>query len=302
MNLVEDIEALYARQLRDWKLAHDNYAALTEMLCRVVTHNGREMVLQYNPGRYRSAAARVDAASVASRPCFLCPEHQPVEQASIVWKTQYKIQINPYPVFSRHLTLSSVEHQPQAIESSISDMMNLAAALPGYVLFYNGPRCGASAPDHLHFQAVPFEELPLCSEAVRDDCDLEVYYPFFYIIRRKKNVARHWFDVIEAGMREMYGNTLEPMQNVFCWKIKTEWHILIVPRSKHRPDCYGEGERQLLISPGSLEMAGVWPLVRESDFEKVTAARLQAITEEVAISEDDKDYLLDYFRDNIKLI
>lgn len=298
MNLTAAIEALYARQLAGWELARDNYEALSRAATRRYHFAGREFVVQYNPCRYRSAAARVDAVSVNSRPCFLCAEHQPAEQESILWKDKYKIQINPYPIFKRHLTLSALEHRPQAIVPHIGEMMDLAAALPGYVVFYNGPQCGASAPDHLHFQAVPFEELPMCREAEKDDCDLSVYYPFFYIIRESKREAKRWFSRLEQGMSELYGTEPEPRQNVYCRKTKTEWHIIIVPRSKHRPACYGEGEGQFLLSPASVEMAGVWPLAREEDFETITPAMLQAVSEEVAISEDDKNYILDYFRFN----
>ncbi|MBQ2163734.1 MAG: DUF4922 domain-containing protein, partial [Muribaculaceae bacterium] len=136
---------------------------------------------------------------------------------------------------------------------------------------------------------------PLCREAIHDDCDLSVYYPFFYIIRKRKYEAKRWFQIIEAGMREAHETDGEPLQNVLCWKTEREWHIIIIPRAKHRPACYGNDREQYLISPASLEMCGVWPLVRESDFERITASRLQSINEEVAINENDKEYIMNYF-------
>lgn len=295
MNLVHDIESLYSRELNSWELARNNYAALEHMLVKKFNYKGREIVAQFNPCRYRSAVAGGDNASQREHECFLCSAHQPHEQESIIWNENYKIQINPYPIFNRHLTVSSIEHRPQAIVPYIDDMMSVAAALPGYVLFYNGPKCGASAPFHQHFQAVPFSELPLCREAIHDDCDLSVYFPFFYIIRPTKKEAKLWFHIIEEGLHEVFDTGEEPMQNVFCWSVKRQMHIIIVPRSKHRPKCYGDGEDELVVSPASVEMAGVWPMVRESDFEKITASRLQSISEEVTISEDDKEHLMEYF-------
>lgn len=299
MSLIFEIEALYSRQLKVWELARENYDALSHMNVKKFNYNGREIVAQFNPCRYNSAAAKVDSLSLSKRECFLCSEHQPIEQETILWQDSYKIQINPYPIFNRHLTLSSIKHQPQAIVPFIDDMMQMAAKLPGYVLLYNGPQCGASAPDHLHFQAVPFDELPLCREAIHDDCDLSVYFPFFYIIRKKATEAKHWFHVFEEGLQEISEGNSEHPQNVLCWKTKKEWHIIIIPRSKHRPDCYGEGEDQFLLSPASVEMTGIWPIAREIDFNRITPSLLQSISEEVTISEDDKEYILDYFINNV---
>lgn len=300
MNLVRDIENLYSRGLQQWQLARENYASLSHMKIKHFNYNGREIVAQFNPCRHKSATASVDALSISERECFLCSSHQPREQESIIWDSRYKIQINPYPIFNRHLTLSSIEHRPQAIVPFIDDMMSMAAALPGYVLFYNGPACGASAPDHMHFQAVPFHQLPLCREAINDDCDLSVYFPFFYIIRTRKSEAKRWFNVTEKGMRKIHEGNDEPPQNVLCWKAKKQWHIIIIPRSKHRPACYGMGDEEFLLSPATVELTGVWPITRESDFNRITPSLLQSIIEEVTIREDDKNIILDYFISHVR--
>lgn len=298
MKLVKDIENLYSREFKQWELARENYAALSHMNVKKFNYNGREIVAQFNPCRYNSAAAKIDSESLSKRECFLCSEHQPIEQETILWQDTYKIQINPYPIFNRHLTLSHVEHQPQAIVPHIDQMMQLAALLPGYVLFYNGPTCGASAPDHLHFQAAPFSELPLCREANHDYCDMSVYFPFFYIIRKKASEAKHWFHVFEQGMQEINQKEGEYPQNVLCWRTKKEWHIIIIPRSKHRPDCYGYDEEHFLLSPASVELTGVWPIARECDYNRITPSLLQSISEEVTISEDEKEQILEYFINN----
>lgn len=299
MNLVHEIEELYSRQLNQWELARVNYDAVSHINVKKFNFNGREIVAQLNPCRYKSATAQVDSMSPSGQDCFLCSEHQPVEQETIMWQDSYKIQINPYPIFNRHLTLSHVEHRPQAIVPHIDPMMQLAEQLPGYVLFYNGPKCGASAPNHQHFQAVPFDMLPLCREVIHDDCDLSVYFPFFHIIRKEASEAKRWFHVFEEGMKSMNPNADEPPQNVLCWRTRNEWHIIIIPRSKHRPSCYGYGEDQFLLSPASVEMTGVWPIARESDFNRITPSLLQSITEEVTISENEKEQILEYFINNV---
>lgn len=296
MDLTRDIEALYARQLSNWPLARDNYADVAQAPQRVFSHRGRTLVARLLPCRHRSATAGV--GNGAAGPCFLCAAHQPPEQETIALGNGFRIQVNPYPIFTRHLTLSAADHRPQVIAPHIEEMMDMAALLPGYVLFYNGPRCGASAPLHLHFQAVPLTELPMCREAIAADAPLSCHFPFFHITRKSKEEALRGFHILQDGMVRLHGDGHEPMQNVFCHRTDGWWHIIIVPRAKHRPACYGTGAEQFLISPAAVEMAGVWPIVREDDFERVTPELLHDVALEVAITEDEKDFLIDYFSQN----
>ncbi len=297
MTLLKKIEGLYARQLSNWSLAHDNYTAVAQAPERVFSHHGRTLVARLLPCRHRSATA--EAGDEEAKRCFLCAAQQPPEQEAITLGNRLRIQVNPYPIFTRHLTVSAVDHRPQAIVPHIEQMMDVAALMPGYVLFYNGPRCGASAPRHLHFQAVPFAELPLCRETIDNDADLSCYFPFLYIIRKSKNEALRWFHILQDGMTRLHGDKSEPMQNVFCHRTAGQWHIIIVPRAKHRPACYGTGPEQFLISPAAVEMGGIWPIVREEDFKRVKPELLYDIGDEVGITEDEKDFLIDYFSQNV---
>jgi hypothetical protein len=149
----QKVRELFEDQFRDWALARDNYHQLDEVRVRRVSFPGYNISVQFNPGRITSSAAKVDAKSIEARPCFLCEKNRPAEQQGIPIEDGYIILINPFPIFRRHLTIVSGSHTPQRIAGNFGTMLALARSLPEYVIFYNGPQCGASAPDHLHFQA-----------------------------------------------------------------------------------------------------------------------------------------------------
>ena len=301
MGLQVEVEQLFERQLREWPLVQRNYAALDDMAVRVLTLPcGSNLVLQFNPERVRSNAAAVDAASLASRPCFLCAEHQPSAQESIRWREHYKVQVNPYPIFSRHLTISLQEHVPQQLSPQrLDDMVYLATELPGFVVFYNGAQCGASAPHHFHFQAGLKGLMPLCDEA-----DDEALWPidsriesrgdgflgfsqrwgrFFFMARAQSpTLLLNYMARIMLAMVRATGNA-HPMVNVLCWTAGEHGNALFFPRGKHRPSCYGDGPGQLLVSPASVEMGGLWTLVRKSDYDDVTPQRIQQVYDELMV-------------------
>ncbi len=296
---------LIDRQLDGWKTVSDNYAALSSVRLRGFELNERsEVVMQYNPERRRSSGAKVDATSLKERKCFLCGEHQPVEQEAIEWCGRYKIQVNPYPIFPCHLTISDMTHTPQAIMGRrIDDMLNLAGELTEFVLFYNGPRCGASAPDHMHFQAGNKGFMPLCDEVM----DQSLWTPeqqlltskegflgytgalgrnLFFIKASERVVASILFAKLQLAMlmaSEDYDN--EPMQNVLAWRddASGDYCIVVFPRSKHRPECYGEDEGHMLISPASVDMGGVWAIAVEKDYDTITVEQVRAIYSELCL-------------------
>lgn len=166
MDYSKAVDRLIAKQQRDWDLAGRNYEALGKATTRVLQVAQSSIVLQFNPERRRSSAAAIDEASLGRRQCFLCTEHQPARQKAILWGGHYKIQVNPYPIFQRHLTIADLQHVPQRLAGRVDDMLQLASSLQDYVVFYNGPQCGASAPDHAHFQAAGKGEMPLCDEVL----------------------------------------------------------------------------------------------------------------------------------------
>ena len=161
----ETVNKLFDEQLAEWPLAGSNYRALDQVRTKLFEDGKALYKVQFNPARIASSSAKVDTQSIRARACFLCPHHLPAEQRGIAFKTHYRILVNPFPIFPRHLTIPDLQHVDQRIEGRIDDMLDLAQELDHYVVFYNGPQCGASAPDHFHFQAgnkglLPVEENP----------------------------------------------------------------------------------------------------------------------------------------------
>ena len=314
MLLIEQIDGLWERQLREWQLVRDNYAALDGLLTREVSIPTKEsmqdsrIVLQYNPKRLRSSSANIDDASLKARPCFLCGDNQPKEQETVVWDGRYKIQVNPYPIFSRHLTISALEHTPQRINGRITDMMHLAKELPGYVVFYNGPQSGASAPDHAHFQAGLCNELPICNELFNASTSLfdansqgifgvitELGRPVFYIETSSLELGEQWFNTLLNALPVKTGHA-EPLINVLCWRDGGSWCIAVFPRRKHRPACYGTEEDHFVISPASVDMGGLWAIAREEDFINLTLHDVTIIYLDVCMSPQDVEAISENLR------
>ena len=292
------INRLIARQLRDWDLAGANYEALAGVATRSLSLGEATVTLQFNPERRRSSAAVIDRRSLARRKCFLCTEYQPAKQKAVLWGERYKIQVNPYPIFKRHLTIADLHHVPQRLADRISDMLMLAQSLPDFVVFYNGPRCGASAPDHMHFQAGAKGEMPLCDEMAHATTHLLADSDEGFI-GYVDQLGRNLFTIETSSQRaaERYALRLldllpvaqgdeEPMVNVLCWWNTTDrlWHLVVFPRRKHRPACYGEGEGKLLLSPASVDMGGLWAVPERKDFDALTPRMVQALYDELCMS------------------
>ena len=298
-NYIEEIDHLWQRQLTMWDAVIKNYGYLANVTTRVVELGDSSIVLQYNPERLKSSSADIDDASLKARPCFLCDKNQPEEQETVMWEGRYKMQVNPYPIFSRHLTISALEHSPQRIDGRITDMMHLAKDLPGYVVFYNGPRCGASAPDHMHFQAGSIDELPICDELFTANTALfdannqgifgvitELGRPVFYIETMSIDLGEQWFNSLQDALPVKNGH-VEPMINILCWHNSGAWCIAVFPRRKHRPACYGTGEDQFVLSPASVDMGGLWAIAREEDFNNLTLHDITLIYMDVCLSPQD---------------
>ncbi len=292
------IDRLIARQLRDWDLAGVNYAALAASVTRSLPLGESVITLQYNPERRRSSAAVLDKKSLARRRCFLCSEYQPAKQKAVLWGSHYKIQVNPYPIFSRHLTIADLNHEPQRIADRVGDMLQFAKSLPDFVVFYNGPQCGASAPDHAHFQAGAKGEMPLPGELAHATTQLltdsdegfigyvDVVGRSLFTIETSTQRAAERYALRLLNLLPVPEGAAEPMVNVLCWWDKTSrlWHLVFFPRRKHRPACYGEGEGHLLLSPGSTEMGGLWAVPERKDYDYLTSEAIQTLYDELCLS------------------
>ncbi|MGC9150216.1 MAG: DUF4922 domain-containing protein [Microbacter sp.] len=298
--LEEAVEKILEQQRQDWPLVKDNYAALTRVETKKMEVEGFEMLVQFNPSRILSSGAKVDAASIQKRACFLCRSNRPLEQKEINWRNQYWLLVNPFPIFPQHLTIASMNHVDQRIAGHFMDMLQLSEQLPSFVLFYNGPRCGASAPDHLHFQAgnkgfLPMEYLWESRSAKAENLKQEEgfwlrrlqSYPHAVLMMESTNEERleQWFDKIYRLMPTPEEDA-EPMMNVLCTRHEQVWRVWIFLREKHRPSCYfADNEHRLLISPAAVDLSGVIITPRYEDFQKITDSDLATVFHEVSLNE-----------------
>ncbi|MCC8170554.1 MAG: DUF4922 domain-containing protein [Parabacteroides sp.] len=286
--------ALLREQLTGWNMARTNYEALNRVKIKEFPCPGGRLTVQFNPTRIRSSAACIDAAALRERSCFLCPPQVPPQQRQLPFGKRYWLMVNPFPIFPQHFTLPAREHVPQRIAGRYGELLDMAASLEGFVLFYNGPKCGASAPDHMHFQAGNNGFLPV-QQAWREAAtplavpgETARLYAFSAGPRKAvvietgdKAASEAWFHRLYRLLPLLPGDD-EPMLNLLAWRESGRWITMLFPRAKHRPSCYdAPGEANLLYSPASVDMGGVSVLPRESDFEKVTAAALEKALNEV---------------------
>lgn len=293
---------LLAQQKISWPLLRDAYAAQDSAQIREISANGFSVKLQFNPRRIISSAAAVDPASISRRPCFLCVENLPEAQKGILYRQTYLILCNPAPIFSQHYVVSNRRHIPQSIEKNMDAFLLLAKDFgSGLSVFYNGPRCGASAPDHLHFHAVPSDMMPIEKE-IREDRNrilirrlegasiltlMSLSRPIIIVEGKElRSVETALLKAVEA-MKETLPASDEPMMNLLCAYDGTQWRVLIIPRRKHRPEAYyREGDEQILISPGMVDMGGLIITPVEKDFNAIDAEQIGNIFKEVSMDDD----------------
>ncbi|KAA6352640.1 hypothetical protein EZS27_000092 [termite gut metagenome] len=294
-------------QLAVWETARNNYTALSQVEERQLKVNGYTYKVQFNPARIISSAAKVDDNSIRERKCFLCSSNRPSEQKGINFNNHYSILVNPYPIFPYHFTIAEHEHTKQRILLRFSDMIDLADILNDCVIFYNGPECGASAPDHAHFQAgskgfLPIEkglqtkEVARYGKAILKVSD-DILRTALCIESNDKADAIKLFHLIYSTLETQICNNNEPMMNILVWYENYTWTVCLFLRAKHRPSCYfAEGKENLLISPASVDLGGVFITPLENDFQKITASNIAAILKEICISPADLRKLIQQIR------
>ena len=302
MPTADKIDTFINAQLAEWPLAAANFKALENVEVKEIDMPGMPMKVQFNPARIVSSGAKVDAASLKARKCFLCDANRPSEQRGIAWGGRYTILVNPFPIFPRHLTIPDNSHTLQRIKGRIADRARLVAELNGYTVFYNGPKCGASAPDHMHFQAgnsdfltigdaVENAELQTIAEADGAILSLAAGLPLnvFVIDSTSAESAEIIFDRLYEALPVGEGDT-EPMMNVLCYATAAGVRTLVVPRKKHRPSFYGtEGSECMLLSPASVDMGGVFITPRREDFERLDSDIIRRVFDELCLSKDEID-------------
>ena len=296
-----EVEDFFDNQLAMWSDAREHHKALDGVVKRTLESG---IVLQYNPARMVSTAANVDKAAVAARPCFLCKENRPWVQGSLSALLDVEVLVNPYPILKRHLTLPLLGHTPQRLDVLFHDMLSLAKEWQKRALFYNGARCGASAPDHAHLQSVMREDIPVLNGVLYDNlqrgcvsvlskdgaelCFTTSYVVPLFVIKATDALAAEAMLGRLLGALPAGNEGEEPCVNALAVYSQGEgWNVLVFPREKHRPcSYYAEGDAQRLVSPGLLDVAGVMVTVRQQDFDALTDCEAQALLREVALDEE----------------
>ncbi len=314
----QEIEKFINDQLSIWPEAAAKYRALKNVQTREVIVNGLAVTLQHNPDRIKSAVANVDAASIKQRPCFLCEQNRPRIQHHITFEGRkgknYFITVNPYPIFPNHLVISRDKHVPQSIWHRYVDMLDLAKDFDDFIIFYNGPASGASAPDHMHFQACPRGKMNLeneldslmdkvegtfVPESISGDIeyissvqDAHLYHYkhftrgiFALEAKTNKSMAKLFYRLIDSA--PILGGEQEPMFNLFTFFSQGKYRAIVIFRSQLRSHHYfSEGEDHLTVSPGCADMAGLLIVPKKEDYDKITPTILKEVFEDVSVSED----------------
>lgn len=293
---------LLAQQKVAWDLLRKGYDTLQTVRTRVFEFDGFQIKVQFNPGRITSTAAKVDAQSIRERQCFLCPANLPPSQRGILYESAYLVLGNPFPIFPEHFTIALLQHTPQLILDSFGTLLKLTRELADrYTVFYNGPRCGASAPDHLHFQAgnrsfVPIDAeyepvkrthaVPLLeSDSVRAYSVEKYLRQFIALESADAGALERAFGALHQVLHNGAPVDQEPMLNILGFFGNGHWRILVFPRAKHRPSFYfKEGNEKLLISPAAVELGGICTTPREEDFEKVTRENIVEMYREICVA------------------
>ena len=296
-----NIRAFFTHQLDTWDEIRQRYEALKHVGLKQLGHRQ----LQYNPARMVSTGAQIDRQTIAQRACFLCEKNRPEEQLTIDLGDDFELMVNPFPVLPMHFTIVRKTHVPQTILENYTEIHRLLELFPELFVFYNGPMSGASAPDHMHFQAGIGQELPLMTVLRKLEKEQQVLikqengsslsmfnsvsFKAFVIKSKAQETEMTLFKQLYAAMPVREGEK-EPRMNIVAWRDGSEDVIVVLPRDNHRPACYfEEGDRRMVISPGALDMAGLIITPREEDFNRMSEDKLISILKEVSIKEKDME-------------
>ena len=301
-DIIRALGFLRQQQLEAWPALEQGIAALESIQYRAMLLDGTDLLLQHNPNRMASSSAKVDEHSIASRPCFLCYQNMPPEEKGIRFDDRLVLTFNPAPILDWHLVALDIEHTPQRIAGRIDSFLELAARLgPDFVVIYNGPECGASAPDHMHFQAANASRLPAL--AFLDSAKLVPMasfgetvistppaYPIHFLCFRgsAKSEMVAILDLAVKVLNELRpSKLLEPMINIVGRYRSGSFDVLLFPRTRHRPNQYFlEGELKRTISPAALDLAGIIVVPDARDFRGLESNELLAILKEVTLDDD----------------
>ena len=295
---------LFNSQLKSWSLMNKNYDALKNIQTKSFWFEGMKLKVQFNPERIISTSAKVDESSISKRNCFLCTENLPEEQKGILLRDDFILLCNPYPIFPQHFTIAALEHKPQQISEYYGEFLEISKLLsPNHTLIYNGPACGASAPDHLHFQAGTKQLIPIENDIQQMKNDYgQIVFENEFITTTFINDGLRSIIFIESFHQALLAKTFrkifkeyenlnsaepEPMMNLLCTYDKEfGWNVIIFLRSKHRPECfYKDDPDKILISPAAVDLGGLIVAPREDDFIRADKELLKKIFNEVSLDQ-----------------
>lgn len=306
--LAEQTKQLLSEQKKSWPFLRNNYENLASVQTRTVEFDGFYLEVQFNPERIISSSADVSAEAIRERQCFLCLENLPSEQTGLS-ANDFIILCNPYPIFSEHFTIAKKNHELQLIENSFEEFLNFSKELGKYyTLFYNGPQCGASAPDHLHFQAATRNVMPLelqfdtiinkFTTSVFSNGIIEIHFiedglrSFISLESRSKRDLLSTFATFTKTFKKIFTHEIEPLINIIAAYNNGVWRVFIFPRRAHRPNqFFAKGESQLLISPAAVDLCGLIITPRKEDFEKITISDITDIFKQITVTKEHFEFL-----------
>lgn len=311
----EKANELLKNQIKSWPLARKNYKKLHHIRVHSLDMGGFIIRVQFTPSRILSSSAKIDFRSLSERPCFLCKKNLEKEQISMPFENHFHVLCNPYPIFPEHFTVPLLKHSPQEILSTFEDFLKLCKYMDKHTIFYNGPKSGASAPDHLHFQAVTRNIMPMdmeiddrvssSGEIIMSSKDGTLYSVTHYlrngfvIKTSAQDSAVRLFKAVYNAL-PLKPDEDEPRMNLFGSYLNGEWTLIIIPRREHRPkQFYAEGYDKILVSPGAADMGGLFVIAREEDFEKINVRLLRDIFKQVCFSDPEIEEIASHIR-NIK--
>lgn len=296
--------ALLKQQKTVWKQLADGYKSLDTVQTRDFRFENFSLTMQWNPGRLTSSSAKTDEETISNRTCFLCPENLPAEQKGVLYGSEYLILSNPFPIFPEHFTITYGRHSPQSIIDEFDSFLNLSKDLGKfYTVFYNGPRCGASAPDHLHFQAGTRGFMPVENQlnVLQSVHGIPVFHDRDFRVTAIDDSLRR-FICIDSGNRVRITSFFKTFYRIFAGQSRTDeepmmniiasydlggsrWRLMLIPRARHRPSYYFlREEEKILVSPASVDYGGTLILPRETDFLRITRDHIVRIFGEVSQS------------------
>ncbi|MGB8682554.1 MAG: DUF4922 domain-containing protein [Candidatus Binatus sp.] len=284
--MINEIEDLFERQTRAWPQLAQGIEGLARAQTRPVRIDWFDVFIRHLPHRMTSTTASVALESVAKRPCFLCAANLPPEEEGLQLDDDFTIYCNPFPIVDRHLTIAHREHRSQRIANQFGSMLDIASRLPGYFVIYNGPECGASAPDHMHFQAGSRALFPI----EKDTAGLTgVTVPNYgrNVLQLRGHDRSALIDRMDRAidlLAEATSKRPEPMVNIAVFHESGEWVAYLFPRGKHRPQVFHTGE--LTVSPASIDLCGIFVVPLAKDFERITGEDIAAVFREVTLPDD----------------